>query len=192
MMQIIKKSNKIEPIVLLENYDKKKILKTVIQYIDQKNKINRVLVSYWCIGVISYLTAAFLIIAGAILYLYLTKRSALYNENCINRSCLKDLNMKCINRTCLCLSSQYYMKGCKTKKAYSEKCLPFINTCVDNQNLSCTDGLCKCKTTKYWNGTFCNDYAGYGGSCSTSNMCLPDSRLVCDNSTKSCSCNNDR
>jgi hypothetical protein len=183
-----------EPIVLLESYDYLKKLKKVIQYIDRKKPISNgtASVPHWCTAVTGYLVLAFLIISAAILYLYLAKRSALYNESCVNRSCLKELNMKCMNNKCSCLSTQYYMKGCNPKKAYLEKCLPYISTCVDNQDLYCLDGVCKCSSSSYWNGSSCTSHVGYLGNCSSSNQCTLGLQMICDSSKKACSCSSDR
>ena len=183
-----------KPIIIFRSYDRTGELKSIIQYIDgnKEKKSHKRLLPVWCLGLSCYLCSAILIILGATIYVALSGRSSLYGENCINKSCLKVLNMKCINGICSCLSTQYYMKGCNTKKAYLNQCLPYINTCVDNQNLSCLDGVCKCNSSRYWNGSSCVSSMGYLSSCSVSNQCTKGLQMICDSAKKTCSCSSDR
>ena len=184
-----------KPKIVFRNFDDTGKLRSIIQYIDKNKEENlskSTMLPFWCIGTFCYLCSAILIILGASLYLVLTGRSGLYGESCVNRSCLKVLNMKCINGTCSCLSNQYYMKGCNMKKNYLEQCLPYINTCLDNQNLTCLDGVCKCRNTSYWNGFKCVSNAGYSETCSSNNQCLLGPQMICDSSRTSCLCDTNR
>jgi hypothetical protein len=189
-----KYKTKKEPIIYKINYRSNNKIKSIYQYIDNNNneKNNTCFIPFWLIIMFCYLFIFILIILAASLYVNFSKRPGLYTESCSERSCMKTLNMKCINKQCLCLSTQYYIKGCVAKKGYLEKCHGNTSYCIDNLNFICIDGLCKCSKSSYWNDTMCVLKSNYNTSCRNDEACFTDSQIVCDSITKKCLCSSDR
>lgn len=130
-----------------------------------------------------------LVIVGALITTFFIPRPAFYKEDCSKRPCLKTLNMTCIKGQCLCTNDQFYMKKCKAKLNYSEKCYGNSNYCIDNVGLRCTDGACKCdENLSYWNGTICANKQTYAGSCYNDSNCLTNKLLICNLNLKQCLC----
>lgn len=118
---------------------------------------------------------------------------ALYNENCLNKSCIPGLNLKCIDNICQCDSYSFYQKGCQQKKRFFEACYNSSNQCMSNGNLTCLSGVCKCNDLSYWNGQTCLPTQSFNGICQTSDMeCKTQDFLNCDLTSRRCLCSPDR
>ena len=189
-------NNRFEPIVVQENFRENGELKSVLQYVDDNStkKSKFYLLPFWLLVVSSILLLALLILFISAVTLAASKRSGLYKENCIRRSCMKGLNLKCINQTCSCLTNQYYLNGCFNKKNYLEiGCMGSASYYIDGKNLTCIDGACKCNKKSFWNGSSCYLKSLYGGICTTDNQCFfTETRVTCDLTRKKCLCNSDR
>ena len=188
------KENKSKKITIFHHtYDQYGRLRTIMQYVEQNRNLNNFDIPVWLVSIFVSIFAAILIALAAALYVYFSKRPALYNESCIGRSCTSGLNMKCINGICTCPSSDYYyQKGCLAKKAYLEQCSSISNNCQDKKNLVCLDGLCKCNNTFYWNSVQCVSKSSFGGPCTNDNQCLTRTKMKCDLTSKTCICDSTR
>ena len=183
------------PIIFMINYRKNGKLKSIYQYIDHNESNKRLRSKYlpfWQFVMLCNFILAILIILAASLYVAFSKRPGLYNESCVSRSCLTQLNLKCINGTCLCPSTQYYMKGCFNKKTYLQTCMGNSSYCIDGKSLFCLDGVCKCNSNSYWNGSSCAPQLSYGKACNSNSQCLAGTQMTCDSVSKICSCPSNR
>jgi hypothetical protein len=162
----------------------------IVEKIDHKEGICYMPKWGMVLGLLSCISIMIIFIA-ALTVVFAAKRSSLYGESCYQRSCMKNLNLKCLNDTCQCYTTEYYNKGCLTKKTYSEKCFKSYNSsiCDITAGLLCDQGYCKCLETQYWNGSKCVLRYNYTKSCS-GDQCLTNLILECI--SKSCSCNNNR
>lgn len=140
------------------------------------------------ISVISFISISLLIVIFTCT-VGLSHYAAVYDQNCIDRSCNKQLDLQCINGKCQCKQGYYYEKGCMQKKSYLEKCNTKLRNCMNGTNLVCRDGVCKCDNLRYWNGRECITRSTYDERCYNSDReCLNDALLVCDLSINKCVC----
>ena len=184
----MEKSN-LQPVTFFENYDGNGELKSIIQYVDKNIKEKMCLVPKWALA-LSFLGSLFILIfLSASLYMFFSPRSALYQENCEKRSCVKNFNLKCINKTCLCENNYLYIDKCIMKKNYFEQC-HMTSMCKEGKNMTCLDGVCKCNQQSYWNGSVCRTKSTINQPCTNHSQCLTSHALYCDKNTNKCACDN--
>lgn len=110
-------------------------------------------------------------------------------ESCLNRSCMKGLNLQCINKTCRCSTNDYYLKMCVSKIDYLQK---FSKNRKCKETLNCLSGVCNCNDSMFWNGEKCSNKATINESCLTDEMCTTSRLLYCEKSQGICTCMNNR
>jgi hypothetical protein len=183
---------KCSPKTVHENYDYFGRIVSRIDVIDktkESTKNKSLVTKHWCYLSILGLIAISIILAASLI-LNFWKRPALYNESCVRRSCLTELNMKCINKTCVCTADQYYSNKCEDKKSYMNNCESSSTHC--KSNLKCRDGYCKCTSDQYWNETKCFAKRKYSESCTTTEQCDANQMVYCDPINLICSCPSNR
>ena len=189
----------LEPLYKKQSYTKTGELKSIIQIVDNSQRINllakrnNAFVPVWIIGLFLSLVGAIIILISASIYINTVPRSALYSESCVSKSCLAGFNTKCINGTCACLSNQYFMKGCVFKSNYSQFC-PLANSsyCTSGLGLVCLNGICQCNSTSRWNGFYCVPKSNYDGFCTNNDYCYVDANSFCNLTHSKCACTSDR
>ena len=179
------------PTIYQENYSTDGTQKSIIQFVKPIEVLpnSLTLVPKWLIVLLILgFVISTLIWLDAILVVVIAPRPGFYNESCQTRSCLKILNLKCVHGVCSCNeNTEYYEKGCSSKKKYLENCNSNSFNCVNN--LTCLDGLCKCNTGYYWSGSKCLMTNSYENSCNKDFECNKDAGLNCDIHRKMCLCN---
>ena len=130
-----------------------------------------------------------IILYAALILIYKAPRRSLYDESCGVRACDKTLKLQCIDNKCQCKADQYYLKGCRDKRAHLQSCNNQTSYCQNSKGLTCTDGFCKCSDKEYWNNLKCVPKGTISSTCKNDTQCLTQHMLVCDNSLKRCGCN---
>jgi hypothetical protein len=126
----------------------------------------------------------------ASVFLLKWRRPGLYLEDCIQRSCSNNFELKCINSTCHCPSSDfYYTNKCLSKKSYGEYCQNSQEQC--KKGLICFNGKCSCIQKQFWTGIKCSNRGSYGENCDFI-KCLDSLFLICDPISRICICDSTR
>jgi len=154
------------------SFNKKTGLHSKLMVFKDISKIRGIPCSFWKIIMFSLFLLLLATILGAAIWLaFYTRRPALYQEDCKERSCVANQGLKCINNKCDYGQDQYYLKKCLNKKTHGEFC-NYALSCLETKGLICYNGKCQCNKNEYWTGVKCTNKKNFGEVCDDNNQCI--------------------